>query len=98
MTNTIKHIKDEYISTPQYMYEIQYKVTYVNNCTDSFVFDFLNCRGLKLKAKTVNITYELGDLVENWVTKYRIFEAQSCSWTTMLTQIEDAFDCIIIFD
>ena len=94
----IKHIKAEYISTPQHMYGIQYTVTYVNNCTDSFVFDFLNCRGLKLKAKTVNITYELGDLVENWVTKYRTFEAQSCSWTTMLTQIEDAFDCIITFD
>ena len=94
----IKNIKAEYISTLQHMYGIQYTITYVNNRTDSFTFDFLNCKGLKLKAKTVNVIYELGDLVENWVTKYRTFEAQSCSWTTMLSQVEEAFDCIITFD
>lgn len=94
----IRNIKAEYISNAQHMYGIQYIITYVNGTTDTMMFNFLNCKGLKLKAKTVNVVYELGDWTENWVTKYRTFESQSCSWTTMLSQVEEAFDCIITFD
>lgn len=94
----IKNIKAEYVSNAHYMYGIQYTITYINNTTDTMVYNFLNCKGLKLKVKTVNIIYELGDWVENWVTKYRTFETQSCSWLSMLTQVEEAFDCVITFD
>ena len=94
----IENIKAEYISNANYMYGIQYTLTYKNGVTDTKTFKFLNCKGLKLKAKTVNIVYELGEWSENWVTKYRTFESQSCSWTTMLSQVEEAFDCIITFN
>lgn len=94
----IENIKAEYVSNANYMYGIQYTLTYKNGVTDTKTFKFLNCKGLKLKAKTVNIVYELGEWSENWVTKYRTFESQSCSWTTMLSQVEEAFDCIITFN
>ena len=94
----VKNIKAEYVSNANHMYGIKYTLTYKNGVTKEFTYDFINCKGLKLKAKTVNLVYELGDWEENWVTKYRTFESQSCSWTTMLQQIEEAFDCIITFN
>lgn len=94
----IKNIKAEYIVTPRYPYGIKYIITYINDTIEEFSFAFINCKGLKLVAKTVNVVYELGDFAENWVTKYRNFQAQSCSWLTMLSQIEETFDCIITFD
>jgi len=94
----VKNIKAEYIVTPRYPYGIKYTITYINDTTEEFSFAFINCKGLKLVAKTVNVVYELGDFVENWVTKYRSFQAQTTSWLTMLSQIEEMFDCIITFD
>ena len=94
----IKRIGAKQITNAQHLHGIVYTITYVNNTQATFEFDFVNCKGLKLKAKTINLVYELGILSENWVTKYRSFEAQSCSWATMLTQIEEAYDCIIMFD
>ena len=94
----VKNIKAEYVSNANHMYGIKYTLTYKNGVTKEFTYDFINCKGLKLKAKTVNLVYELGEWEENWVTKYRTFESQSCSWTTMLQQIEEAFDCIITFN
>ena len=94
----IKRIGAKQATNTQHLHGIVYTVTYINDTQATFEFDFVNCRGLKLKANTINLVYELGTLSENWVTKYRSFETQSCSWSTMLTQIEEAFNCIIMFD
>ena len=47
---------------------------------------------------TTAIEYELGNLVERTVTKYRTFETTSTTWMDMLRQIAEAFDVIILFD
>lgn len=94
----IKRIGAKHISTAQYLHGIEYTITYINDTQATFKYDFVNCKGLKLKAKTINLVYELGTLSENWVTKYRSFEAQSCSWSTMLAQIEEAYNCVILYD
>ena len=94
----IKNIEAKQYSDEQYMHGIEYIITYIDNYTESFKFSFVNCKGLKLYAKTVNIVYETGDFEENWITKYRTFESQNCSWTTFLQQIEEAYDCTIVFD
>ena len=94
----IKSIEAKQYSDEQYMHGIEYIITYIDNYTESFKFSFVNCKGLKLYAKTVNIVYETGDFAENWITKYRTFESQNCSWTTFLQQIEEAYDCTIVFD
>lgn len=57
----IKNIKAEYVSNAEYMYGIQYTITYINNTTDTKTYNFLNCKGLKLKTKTINIIYKLKD-------------------------------------
>ena len=93
----ISRIKAKYISTSKNFYGIEFTITYVNNHTSTHEFAFVNCKGLRLVAKPT-LTYELGDLTENWVTKYRTFEATATTWTTMLNNICEAFDCIILFD
>lgn len=94
----VSNIKAEYYSDEQYYYGIKYTLTYSNGFTGEFKFNFVNCRGVKLVANAIDVIYETGELEENWVTKYRSFETQVCSWTSMLQQIEEAFECVITFD
>lgn len=94
----IAKIVANHYSDEQYFYGIKYTVTYVNGHTGEFKYNFVNCRGLKLVANTIDIVYESGQLEENWVTKYRSFNTQVCSWTSFLQQIEQAFECVITFD
>ena len=44
------------------------------------------------------IEYELGNLVERNITKYRTFDTTVTNWMAMLQTIADAFDIIILFD
>lgn len=93
----VSNIKANYVSTGKNFYGIEFTITHANGHKSTHEFAFVNCKGLRLVAKPT-LTYELGDLVENWVTKYRTFETTVTTWTTMLNNICQAFDCIILFD
>ncbi len=93
----ISNIKAKYVSTSKNFYGIEFTITHVNGHSSTHEFSFINCKGLRLVAKPT-LTYELGDLTENWVTKCRTFETTATTWTTMLNSICQAFDCIILFD
>lgn len=93
----VSTVSAKYVSTSKNFYGIEFTINYINGHSSTHEFPFLNCKNLRLKAN-INITYELGDLVENWVTKYRSFESTSCTWMTMLENIAKAFDCLILFD
>lgn len=93
----VSKITAKYVSTSKNFYGIEFTITHTNGHSSTHEFPFLNCKNLHLKAK-ISITYELGDLVENWVTKYRSFEATTCTWMSMLENIAQAFDCLIVFD
>lgn len=93
----ISKIKADYVSTSKNFYGINFTITHTNGHTSTHEFPFINCKGLRLVAKPT-LTYELGDLTENWVTKYRTFETTATTWMTMLNSICEAFDCIMLFD
>lgn len=94
----VSKIVANHYTDDQYFYGIKYTITYVNGHVGEFKFDFVNCRGLKLVGNAIDVVYEKGELQENWVTKYRSFDTQVCSWTSFLQQIEEAYECVITFD
>lgn len=94
----LKHITATYTSDSDYRYGITYEVTYINNVTQEFKFGFANLNELKAVFPNIELTYETGEMSEHYTTKYRYFEATSCSWLTLISQIEEAFDCVCIFD
>ena len=60
-------------------------------------YAFVNCKNVRLVANMA-IEYELGNLVERQVTKYRTFDTTVTTWMNMLQQIAESFDVIILFD
>ena len=93
----ISNIKAEYCSTNKNFYGIKFTITYSNGHVSTHEYPFLNCKNLKLSV-TGAIQYELGNLVENEVTKYRTFDITATNWMSMLNTIAESFDVIILFD
>lgn len=93
----VSNISAKYVSTAKNFYGIEFTITHTNGNKSTHEFAFISCKGLRLVSKQV-ITYELGDLAENWVTKYRTFETTATTWMNMLNSICEAFDCIMLFD
>lgn len=94
----LKKIEAYYISSAEYRFGMKYVVTYSNDEKKDFYFDFANVHKLKVVFPTIELTHNTGNYEEKLNTKYRYFEADCCSWTTMLERIEEAFECIIEFD
>lgn len=94
----IKKIKAQYTSDSDYRHGITYTVTYTNDRKQEFKFNFAQANELKIYFPKIELTYETGEMVEHLTTKYRYFEATSCSWTTLLSQVEEAFECVCVFD
>lgn len=94
----IKKIEAYYLSNAEYRFGMRYVVTYNNGEGREFKFDFANVHKLKVKFPTMDLTHNTGNYEEKLTTKYRYFEAETCSWMTMISRIEEAFDCIITFD
>lgn len=94
----VKRIEAKYSSDSDYRFGMTYIITYVNNITQEFKFGFANANQLRVVFPKVELTYETGSMSEHLTTKYRYFEANSCSWTTMIGLIEEAFDCVCVFD
>lgn len=93
----IKKIKADYSSTNKHFYGITFTITYTNDHISTHEYGFVNCKGVRLVAKSA-IEYELGNLVERQVTKYRTFDTTVTTWMNMLQQIADSFDVMILFD
>lgn len=94
----IKKIEARYSSDEDYRFGLTYKLTYKNNTTEEFKFGFANLNELRVVFPIIELTYETGEMSEKLTTKYRYFDSNSCSWTTMIGLIEDAFDCVCVFD
>ena len=94
----VKRIEAKYSSDSDYRFGMKYIITYVNNTTQEFKFGFANAHQLKVVFPIIELTFETGGMSEHLTTKYRYFEANSCSWTTMIGLIEEAFDCVCVFD
>ena len=93
----IKNIKANYSSTNKHFYGITFTITYTNDHVTKHEYAFVNCKNVRLVANMA-IEYELGNLVEREVTKYRTFDTTVTTWMNMLQQIAESFDVIILFD
>lgn len=93
----ITHIKAEYVSTDNNFYGIRFHLTHPNGNITKKEFAFVNCKGLRTTVLTT-ITYETGVLEEHRVTKYRSFEANSCTWMQMLNTVGETFECMFKFN
>ena len=94
----VKNIEARYTSDSDYRHGMTYIITYVNDRKQEFKFNFAQAHQLKVVFPIIELTFETGGMTEHLTTKYRYFEATSCSWTTLLSQVEEAFDCICVFD
>lgn len=93
----ITRIKAEYVSTDNNFYGICFHLTHPNGNITKKEFAFVNCKGLQTTVLTT-ITYETGVLEEHRVTKYRSFEANSCTWMQMLNTVGETFECMFKFN
>ena len=91
----IKNIRANYSSTSKHFYGITFTITYTNNHVTKHEYAFVNCKNVRLVANMA-IEYELGNLVERQVTKYRTFDTTVTTWMNMLQQIAESFDVIIL--
>lgn len=94
----VKHIQARYTSDSDYRYGMTYTLTFVNDTTKEYKFGFANVNELKVFFPKIELAYETGVMSEHLTTKYRYFEAVSCSWLTLISQIEEAFNCVCVFD
>lgn len=94
----VKRIEARYSSDSDYRFGMKYIITYVNDTKQEFKFGFANANQLKVVFPIIKLTFENGSMSEHLTTKYRYFEATSCSWLTLLSQIEEAFNCVCTFD
>ena len=93
----IKNIRANYSSTNKHFYGITFTITHTNDHVTKHEYAFVNCKNVRLVANMA-IEYELGNLVERQVTKYRTFDTTVTTWMNMLQQIAESFDVIILFD
>lgn len=94
----IKKIEARYSSDVDYRYGITYNITYLNDTKQEFKFGFANTHQLKVFFPKIELTYETGRMSKHLTTKYRYFEANSASWTTIMGLVEEAFDCVCVYD
>ena len=94
----VKKIEARYSSDSDYRYGVTYKITYVNDTKQEFKFGFANIHQLRVFFPKIDLTYETGRMSKHLTTKYRYFEANSASWTTIMGLVEEAFDCICVYD
>ena len=94
----VKNIQAKYVSTNKNFYGVEFTLTYDNGNISKHEFPFVNCKNLRLQITNMAIEYELGNLVERSITKYRTFDTTVTNWMAMLQTIADAFDIIILFD
>lgn len=93
----INNIQARYVSTSKNFYGVEFTINHTNGYTTKEEFAFVNCKNLRMVAD-ISIEYELGDLQEQWTTKYRTFESSGTNWKSMLDNIAKSFDCIFIID
>ena len=93
----IKNIRANYSSTNKHFYGITFTITHTNDHVTKHEYGFVNCKNVRLVANMA-IEYELGNLVERQVTKYRTFDTTVTTWMNMLQQIAESFDVIILFN
>ena len=94
----IKKIEARYSSDVDYRYGITYNITYLNDTKQEFKFGFANTHQLRVFFPKIELTYETGRMSKHLTTKYRYFEANSASWTTIMGLVEEAFDCVCVYD
>lgn len=94
----IKKIEARYSSDSDYRYGVTYNITYLNDTKQEFKFGFANVHQLRVFFPKIDLTYETGRMSKHLTTKYRYFEANSASWTTIMGLVEEAFDCICVYD
>ena len=93
----INNIQARYVSTSKNFYGVEFTINHTNGYATKEEFAFVNCKNLRMVAD-ISIEYELGDLQEQWTTKYRTFESSGTNWKSMLDNIAKSFDCIFIID
>ena len=94
----VKKIEARYSSDSDHRYGVTYTITYLNDTKQEFKFGFANVHQLKVFFPKIDLTYETGRMSKHLTTKYRYFEANSASWTTIMGLVEEAFDCICVYD
>ena len=94
----VKKIQARYSSDVDYRYGVTYTITYLNDTKQEFKFGFANVHQLKVFFPKIELTYETGKMSKHLTTKYRYFEANSASWTTIMGLVEEAFDCVCVYD
>ena len=93
----VRKIDAKYVSTKNNFYGIEFTLTHDNGNVTRQEFPFVNCKNLRL-VMSMAVQWELGNLVENQVTKFRTFDTTATNWMDMLNKICEAFDVIILFD
>lgn len=98
-TKAIKKIRAFYHSSSDYRFGISYEFTYSDNKTTTEVLGFTNAKDLKVVLTQLRLLIQTGEMVEQWTTKYRYFDALSTTWYAFLqNEVASAYEVVFVFD
>ena len=96
---SVKHIKAIYLKTDEGIYSIKYEILLGDGRTIYKTQQFAYCDNMDLDIESVDMSYQTGQIEENGLLKYRIFEEGEYDWYDFLTKtVSEAYGVIFKFD
>ena len=94
----ITHVTAKHYSVTGNRYGIQYVFKMADGSTKTVECNFMNVINKKITCDNIVISWETGNVVKLKNIRYVNFESMSTDWYNALTEIQDMFECVFVFD
>lgn len=94
----ITHVTAKHYSVTGNRYGIQYVFKMADGSTKTVECNFMNIINKKITCDNIVISWETGNVVKLKNIRYVNFESMSTDWYNALTEIQDMFECVFMFD
>ena len=94
----ITHVTAKHYSVTGNRYGIQYVFKMADGSTKTVECNFMNIINKKITCDNIVISWETGNVVKMKNIRYVNFESMSTDWYNALTEIQDMYDCVFVYD
>ena len=94
----ITHVTAKHYSVTGNRYGIQYVFKMADGSTKTVECNFMNIINKKITCDNIIISWETGNVVKMKNIRYVNFESMSTDWYNALTEIQDMFECVFVYD